>query len=81
MCVILDGTENSVSEPELIGDKQPETGASSSIPDDGTSKDPTGDQSETNPNETGWLFFISCHIRVLELKVKYSYSVHEYVHA
>ena len=81
MCVILDGTENSVSEPELTGDKQPETGASSSRPDGGARKDPTGDRGETNPNESGWLFCISCHVRVLELKVKYSYSVHEYVHA
>ena len=64
MCVILDGTENSVSEPELTGDKQPETGASSSIADDGTSKDPADDQREINTNKSGWIVFISCRVSV-----------------
>ena len=54
LCIILDGTENFVSEPESAGDNQPETGASTSKPDEGLRKDITA---EINPNETGWLFF------------------------
>ena len=56
-CVILDGTENPVSEPESAGDNLPETGVSTSKPDEGTSKDAAGNQGEINPNESGWLFF------------------------